>query len=136
MKIDEEMGYIVDTVEDRIQNGVLTAIDSIISPKIELAISSINASSGRDVTIVMASSDCEENIGITASFENVSEKNKIMHVLNTNNETQSKILDEVSELSVPGTHFDRQLRTHYTYVILFVLYKFLSLPLKLPATYV
>ena len=41
----------VDTVEDRIQNAILTAIDNIVGPKIALAIRSINASSGRDVTV-------------------------------------------------------------------------------------
>ena len=34
-KIDKEMNNIVDTVEDRIQNAVLTAIDIIVAPKIE-----------------------------------------------------------------------------------------------------
>ena len=34
-KIDREMNNIVDTVEDRIQNTILTAIDKIIAPKIE-----------------------------------------------------------------------------------------------------
>ena len=51
-RIDREMNNIVDTVEDRIQNAILTAIDNIVAPKIELAIRSINASSGRDVTSV------------------------------------------------------------------------------------
>ena len=32
-KIDREMDNIVDTVEDRIQNAFLTAIDNIIAPK-------------------------------------------------------------------------------------------------------
>ena len=32
-------------VEDKIQNAILTAIDNIVAPKIELAIMSINASS-------------------------------------------------------------------------------------------
>ena len=32
------MGNIVDTVEDRIQNATLTAIDSYVTPEIELAI--------------------------------------------------------------------------------------------------
>ena len=36
--IDREMSNIVDTVEDRIQNAFLTAIDNIVAPKIELAI--------------------------------------------------------------------------------------------------
>ena len=67
-RIDREMGSIVNTVEDRIQNAILTAIDSIITPKMELAIRSINASSGRDATSVMASSEPGENIGITAPF--------------------------------------------------------------------
>ena len=74
-KIDRERGNIVDTVEERIQNAFWTAIDSINTPKIELAIRSINAFSGRYATSVMASSERGENIGITAPFENVSEKN-------------------------------------------------------------
>ena len=49
-RIDREMGNIVDTVEDRIQNAILTTIDSIVAPMIELAIRSINASCGRDAT--------------------------------------------------------------------------------------
>ena len=61
--VDKEKGIIVDTVEDRIQNAVLTTRDSIITPKIELAIRSINASSGRDETSVMASSERGEHIG-------------------------------------------------------------------------
>ena len=48
------MNNIVDKVEDRIQNAILTAIDNIIAPKIELAFGSINASSGQDVTSVTA----------------------------------------------------------------------------------
>ena len=45
-KINREMSNIVDTVEDRIQNEILTAIDNLVAPRIELAIRSINASSG------------------------------------------------------------------------------------------
>ena len=51
------MNNIVDTVEDRIQNAILTAIDNIVAPEIELAIRSINASSGRDATSVSANSE-------------------------------------------------------------------------------
>ena len=50
--IDREMSNIVDTVENRIQIAVLTAIDNIVAPIIELAIRSINASSGQDATSV------------------------------------------------------------------------------------
>ena len=37
-KIDREMSNFVDTVENRIQNAILTAFDNIVTPKIELAI--------------------------------------------------------------------------------------------------
>ena len=50
--IDRELNNINDTVEDRIQNAILTANDNIVAPKIELAIMSINAPSGRVVTSV------------------------------------------------------------------------------------
>ena len=71
-RIDKQMSYIVDTVEDRIQNAILIAIDSIVAPKIELAIRSINASSGRDATSITANSVRGEHVKISATFENAS----------------------------------------------------------------
>ena len=111
---DREMSNIVETVEDRIQNAILTAIDNIVAPKIELAIRSINASSGQDVTSVSAKPERREHVGINTLFENASGNNNILHVSNVNDETRHKIPDEVSELSVPETHFDRQAQTHHT----------------------
>ena len=35
-RVDWEMSNFVDTLEDRIQNAISTAIDSIVAPKIEL----------------------------------------------------------------------------------------------------
>ena len=112
-RIDREMSNIVDTVEYRIQNAVLTAIENIVAPKIELAIRSINASSGRDATSVSANSERRERVGINASFENTSKNNDTLDVSNVYDETRHNILDEVSELSVPITHFDRQTHTHH-----------------------
>ena len=113
-RTDREKSNIIDTVEDRIQNAILTAIENIVAPKIELAIRSINASSGRDVTSVSANSECREQVGINASFENASGNNNALGVWNVNDETRHNIPDEVSELSVPETHFDRQAQTHHT----------------------
>ena len=112
-RIDREMSNIVDTVEDRIQNAILTAIDNIVAPKIELAIRSINAFSGWDVTSVIANSERGGRVGINAPFENASENN-ILRVSNVNDETRQNIPEEVSELSVPETRFDRQPHTHHT----------------------
>ena len=112
-RIDREMSNIVDTVEDRIQNATLAAIDNIVAPKIELAIRSINASSGQDVTGASATSERREYIGSNFPFENASENNNTLGITNVNDETRHNIPDEVSELSVPETHFDRQAHTHH-----------------------
>ena len=110
-RIDREMSNIVDTVEDRIQNAILTAIEHIVVPKIELATRSTNASSGRDVASVTANSERGDRVGINASFENASENNSTLRVSNVNDETRQNVPDEVSELLVPETHFGRQPHT-------------------------
>ena len=112
-RVDREMNNIVDTVEDRIQNAILTAIDNIVAQKIELAIRSIGASSGRDVTSVSVNSERREHAGINASFENASGNNDTQVISKVNDETRHSITEEVSELSVPETHFDRQPQTHH-----------------------
>ena len=71
-RIDREMKNIVDTVEDRRPNAILTAIENIVTPKIELAIRSIFATSGRDVTSGTANSVRGEQVGINAFIENAS----------------------------------------------------------------
>ena len=114
-KIDKEMSNSVDTVENKIQKATLTAIDSSITPKSELTIRSIKMSSGRDAPSVMANSERGKHIGITAPFEKVSQWNKTLHVIKTIDETRNNIPDEVSELLVPGTHFDWQSHTNHGY---------------------
>ena len=64
------------------------------------------------MTSVTAYSERGERAGINAPFENASENNGILRVSNVNDETRQNIPDEVSELSVPGTRFDRQPHTH------------------------
>ena len=93
----------------------MTAIDNIVAPKTELAIRSINASSGRDVTSESANSERKERVGLNASFENASRNNDTLDVSNVTDETRHNIPDEVSELSAPETHFDRQAHTHHKY---------------------
>ena len=112
-RIDREMSNIVDTVEDRRQNAILTAIENIVAPKIELAIRSKNESSGRDATSVSGNSERREHVGIKNSFENASRNNDTLDVSNVNDETRHNIPAEVSELSVPETLFDRQAHTHH-----------------------
>ena len=101
------MSNIVDTVEDRIRNALLTAIDNNVAPKIELAIRSMNASFGRDAT---ANSERGEHVRINALFENTSGNNKILHVSNVNDETPHNIPDD---FLAPEAHFNRQAHTHH-----------------------
>ena len=108
------MANIVDTVEERVQNAILTAIDNIIAPKIELAIRSINASSGRDAASVSVNSEPKDQVGISAPFESASGSNDTPGISKVNDKTRNTFADEVSELSVPETHFDRQSHTHHT----------------------
>ena len=106
-RIDKEMGNIFETVEDRTQNSILTAIDNNIAPRIELAVRSKKEFPEREAASVTANSELGEQFGITACFENVSDKNNMFHGLNANDETRGNILDEVSEFLVVKTHFDR-----------------------------
>ena len=112
-RIDREMAKLVDTVEDRIQNAILTAIDNIIAPKSELAIMSKKASSEQDGASVSVNSERREQVGISASFESASGSNDTLGISNVNDDTRNNFADEVSELSVPETHFDRQSHTHH-----------------------
>ena len=59
----------------------------------------------------MASSERGEYIGITAPFENVSERKNTLYAFNTNDDN---FPDKVIELSVPGTHLYRQPPTHHS----------------------
>ena len=111
--IDREISINVDTAEDRIQNAILTAFDNIVAPKIEFAIISINASSGRDATCVTAKSERGEHLGVCASFEKASGNNNLIHVSNVYDETRHDVPNKVSELSVPAIRFDQQTHTHH-----------------------
>ena len=60
-----------------------------------------------------ANSERREHVGNIASFENASGNNNTLGVSNRNDETRHIIPDELSELSVPETDFDRQAHTHH-----------------------
>ena len=96
----------------------MTAIDNIVALKNELAIRSINASSGRDVTSVAANSEPREHAGVKASLEKAPGNNNSLRVSNVIDENRHETPDEVNELSVSETHFDRQPHTHHSFPVL------------------
>ena len=93
-------------------------------PKIELALRSVNAYSGRDVTSVAANSERGGRVGINASFENASGNNDVLHASNLNDVTRNNILDEVSDLSASESRFNLQTHTHRNSVLSFLLLVF------------
>ena len=107
-RIDWEINNIVDTVAERIQNAILTAIGNLVAPKDELVIRAMNASSGRGATSVNANTQRGQHKGINASFEKASGNNNILRTSDVYDETRNNIPDEVSELSAPETRFDRK----------------------------
>ena len=107
------MGKLVKLlVADKIQISVLSAIDNVI-PRIELAVKSVTASSGWVAASITAKSEHRGHTGINTFFESVSERIFTNHEINADDETRRNIPDEVSELSVPRTHLDRQSHTHH-----------------------
>ena len=90
------------------------AIDNGIIARKKLASMSIEASSGPvDSISVKVNSEPGQRIGITPSLEIVYERKNTLHVLKINVETRINIPEKVSQLSVPGTHFDKEPRTHH-----------------------
>ena len=87
-RIDRKMGEIVDTIENRSQSAIWTAIDNIITPGIELVVNWTNASSGPNPASDTAISERGEPIENTASIGNESERTNTFHELNTNGETR------------------------------------------------
>ena len=95
------------------QKAIFSATESSVTPGIELAVRSMNASSWQDAGIVTTSSERGQQSEITASFENASDRNSKFHELSMNDETRGYIPDKVSEFLVPGSHFDRKSHTHH-----------------------
>ena len=112
-RIDRAMSNNAETVENRIQNAILTAIDNIIIPRIEIAVRSIIVFSGWDAASVPAISGCVKHIGKTAWLENLSDRINTFHEINVNDEIRENFPDEVDKFSVPRTLFDWQSHTHH-----------------------
>ena len=74
----------------------------------------MNASSGRDVTSGTVNSEREECIGIRAPSENESANNNVLHISKTIDEIRNNNPDQVSDLSVPETRFDRKSHTFHS----------------------
>ena len=64
--VRSEVDSVMTTVESRVQKAILTATESLVIPRVELAMKSVSASSGRDIDNIVPDSDQRDfsgNIG-------------------------------------------------------------------------
>ena len=117
-KVRSEVENVITTIETKVRDAILTAIESLVVPGVELAIKSVNAFYGRDVSSVVPDPNQKEFPGnieglqMTASsrINSITELNKI-------DETRGNITNESGDLSINGKDFDRQTRTHHRHEI-------------------
>ena len=89
--------------------------------RIALVVRSLNKSSGRYAASVTANSECGQQVGSIAFFENLSDENNTCHELNESDATRGYIPDQVSEFPVARLFFDPQPHTHHIFYSCFFL---------------
>ena len=113
-KVRSEVDILMTSVETRVQDAVLTAIEKSLIPRVKLAVRSANAPSERSVDCNVLEIDQRDflgNIGgprMTASSRTNSHRD-----FNRIDETPGNITVEESELSVNETIIDRQTNNHH-----------------------
>ena len=112
-KIYGELGKVVDTVQDRIPQTILAAVNSIVTLRVELAVRFLKASFGQDFANVMAISEREEQPGVRAVFQDASDRIDTFHEFHLTDETRGCNLGKLSELRFSRKHFDQQSDTHH-----------------------
>ena len=114
-KVRIEVDGVMTTLETRFQDAVLTAIENLVIPRVEMAMKSINASSGRNQDVNVMERDQRdfsgdiEDLRMTASsrINPYTDLNKI-------DKTRGNSALEVNDLVVNEKNIDRQTHTHHT----------------------
>ena len=88
-------------------------MDNIITPVIEVAIRSLSASYGRDIAGVTANSERGQELGISARYENICDRNVAFYQLKLTNETRGYNHDEMSKIPASEADLDRQPHAHH-----------------------
>ena len=113
------MDSVLTTVETKVQDGILTAIESLVIPGVELAMKSVNASSGRCLggnvlkTVKRDFPGNIEGLRMTASsrINSYTDLNKI-------DETSGNSTVEVGDLVINERKFDWQTHAHHNFSLL------------------
>ena len=115
-KVRSEVDCVMTTVENRVQDAVLTAIENIVIARVELAMKSANACSGLSVDVnVLAPYQRDflgniEDLQLTAS-NRINSRTDLIII----DETRGEIIAEGDDLLLNERNIDRQTYTHHTY---------------------
>ena len=113
-KVRSELDNLMKLVETRVRDAVFTAIENSVIPRVQLAMKSANASSGRSVDGNVLEPDQGdfsgniEGLQMTASTRINSQTD-----LNWIDETRGNITAEEGDLLVNEKNIDRQIYTHH-----------------------
>ena len=115
-KLRNEVDSVMTTVETRVHDPVLSAIENLVILRVELAIKLLFASSGRGVDRVVLDPDQRvfsqyiESLHLTASIRINSHTDR-----NRNDETRGNFTVKGGDLLVNERNIDRQTHTHHNY---------------------
>ena len=116
-KVRCEVDNLMTSVETRVQDAVLTAMENLVNPRVELAMKSVNASSGRGVSNVVMDPDRKAFSGIIENLQRTASSRINSHTdLNRFDETRSNITKEGSDLSVIEKNMHRPTHTYHIQV--------------------
>ena len=114
-KVRSEVGNVMAMVQTRVQDAILTAMKSVMIPRVELAIKSVNASFRQNTASVVPESDQSdfsrniEGLQVAASNRKNSNTDSNKIVENRGNNTVKG-----GDLSVNERNFDRKTHTHHS----------------------
>ena len=114
-KVGSEMDRVMTTVETRVQDAVMTAIENLVIPRVELEIKSVNASSGHGLGSFVFDHGHRDSPGSIEGLRMTASSRINSHTdLNRIDETRGNITVEGGDLLVDERNIDQQPPTHHT----------------------
>ena len=116
-KVQSEVDNVITTIETRVQDALLTAIENLVIPRVELALKSANASSGRSVDSNVLEPDQRDFSGNIEGLQ-MTALSRINSRTDSNriDETRDNITVEEGDLLVNERNIDRQTHTHHSII--------------------
>ena len=116
-KVRREVDNLMTSVETRIQDAVLTAIENLVIPSVELALKSANAPSERSVDGIVLDPDQRDFLSKIEGLRMTAPSRINSHTdINRIDETRANITVEEGDLLVNEKNIDRQTYAHHSCV--------------------